>query len=182
MNIQEFVSELKRIGPTKEEYISFGFSEGLAERLAMEYTFLPSERLIESYDLLSDDIVRLIRNFDGTGVQIGLITFMSNVEVSDGFVYFGNVEMDVLSISKATLEVVVLDHDNLDWIIWPCAASSSHFLNALLVFADFLSYKVKNKVVEYNALEINECALLCSEKAGGEKYLEFYKMLLGYEE
>lgn len=183
MKAHEFVLELLRVSPSKEDYLAFGFSEGLATELSKEYNFTPSiNEAIILGGTPKDEMISLLNSYNVDAVQIGLVSFLSRPEESKEFIYLGRVELDVLALNKTNFEIVVLDHDDLTWIIWPCAASSERFLDALLTFASFLSYKVKNKIAKDRDEVAHECALLCSEKAGGSKYFDFYKMLLGLDE
>lgn len=176
MNVQNFVLELAKVSPSKEHYCNFGFSENMATKLSKSYEFKQPQRSIyESEFLSNDELISLVNEYDSTTVEIGLISFLSKAQDSEAFTYVGRVEIDMLAVRKASYEVVVLDHDDLNWTIWLCAANSNNFLDSLFVFASFLSYKIKNKITADVNQESYECALLCSEKAGGHSILIFIK-------
>src|SRR5690606_33524721 len=98
------------------------------------------------------------------------------------FFFLGEAEGDILAVSKITGEIVVLDQMNLQWLIWPCAANGAAFLEAVLLAIGFFSKRISGEISIDDTKSIKHYVSLCSEAAGGEKYADFFKALLGDEE
>jgi hypothetical protein len=66
-------------------------------------------------------------------------------------------------------------------LLWRAAKSGANLLEALLIAARFLA-KTGVEALDFNDPTIAQpFALECATAAGGDKYLDFYKMLLGAE-
>lgn len=102
-----------------------------------------------------------------------------DVPVSHGnFLHFAKVESDLMLLSLKG-EVLVVDWQQFDHVIWQCAINSEQFFEALIIISQFLTLNVLSDDI-YNdetlALSVAETAAIV---AGGEIYLSFYQMLLG---
>ncbi|HZH63780.1 MAG TPA: hypothetical protein VEY10_02740 [Flavisolibacter sp.] len=182
MEAENFVTELKKLSPPKSAYLNLGYPPSLAaEKLkAYECMSLNTKELSHQY-FGNNVLLELLCNYNCSKIEIGVVSFVEKlVEVEDYYI-IGNVEADILALNKLTLEVEVLDHENLDWTIWSCAANSEYFLNAILKCAEYFNKTICSNELSENSAFTYEYVLQCSDKAGGDKYIEFYKMLLGYD-
>jgi hypothetical protein len=82
-------------------------------------------------------------------------------------------------VLTATGEVVVVDESQLAHVIWPAAVDGGHLLEALLIAADFLKRRAMDEVDYEDFAAAGAAAERCADAAGGERYLDFYRMLLG---
>lgn len=176
MNYTTFANILTSISPSQEDYLKLGVSKEYALKASNNFIAIPktNDQAITTQNV---GLVDFIENFDCDKMQIGLISFLSKVNENSEYYIVGNVEADILAVSKVTLEVVVLDHDDESWVIWPCAQNSDFFFDAVFEFAKSISNQVKDRSSirhEMNAYLIS----ICTEKAGGGKYEAFYEMLI----
>jgi hypothetical protein len=88
------------------------------------------------------------------------------------------VELDLLLLTEAG-EVVVVDGECPDHVMWRCAADGGRFLQALSLANRFLT----SRVVDHDLLEDDPYALGVGRSvgtaAGGSEYEAFYQMLFG---
>lgn len=123
-------------------------------------------------------LVELVENYDCSNVEIGMIKFDERVEVKGRFIFTGRFEVDDLAIDLTTGSVVMLEC-GLEHILYNCAQNDSSFLEAILNIAVFL----ERRTVEEGLYENEELNIQMAEEfgdiAGGEKYYDFYKMMLG---
>ncbi len=176
MDALEFVSELKKI-PNKErisQLKKIGLDEGFIEEYIGCYTFKQIGN-----KKIDNPIGNLANNYDGTSVAIGMITFDINWVEDDSYFFFGKFEVDLLAINKKTGEIKLLDHENLEYVMQDCALNGSNFLCAILKAATFLEKLPYDENLANDQKQICEMAIACSNIAGGDKYLGFYKTLLG---
>ena len=110
-----------------------------------------------------------------------MISFGSEVNESEDYYYVGKFEVDFLCVSKFSKEVVVLAFDDPLTEAYKCAQNSSVFLEAIIVAGKFLEKCCLDEALSSNQSTICSIAENCSEIAGGKKYLNFYKVLLGCE-
>lgn len=92
---------------------------------------------------------------------------------------FGEVEADLLAVSKITLEVKVLDYIVPTHVISDCAANGERFLDSLALCAEYFFKTYNDSALAENISYAHEFAIQSAEKAGGEKYVDFYQLLLG---
>lgn len=177
---EQFAKELKKLTPAKEDFINLGYSFELANNRLKEYECIFKGEDFKRYT--NDELLDLLTFYDCSGLQIGIISFAKEIKENADYYLIGEAEADILALSKVTLEVIVLDHENTDWPIWTCAANGEHFLDAILHTASFFSSRIKNPKLVSNISYTYSNVLQCTDKAGGEKYLDFYKVLLGYDE
>lgn len=180
MNKERFVSELRELKPSAESFASLGYSPDLIRKRLSGYECKKRPKQIFNIQV-SCELVDLINSYDCTNVEVGVLSFGSKISETPDFVMVGNVEADILAIRKITMEIVVLDHVNFDWIIWACASNGKNFLDALIICVEFFSKRINNPQLATNHGYTYETVLICAEKAGGDKYLDFFKLLLGYD-
>lgn len=178
MDGKNFVNKLKALAPSKERLKKFNVSDEFIDKLISRYccTIKTSKSVISTNDAL----LLLLHDYDCSKVEIGIVSFLQEVVEGANYYQIGDAEQDILVINKISLEVEVLDHDSLHHVIWKCASNSSFFLEALLLCADRLTSRLENMSQEEDGSVALQYVEICASKAGGEKYIDFYKMLLGY--
>lgn len=177
MNIDNFVLKLRKLKPSRESFERLGYPPDLIEKRTMAYECLQLRSKKKSN--VSNEILDLLYSYDCSNIEIGIVSFTNNVQEEENFFIIGSAESDLLTLSKITLEVNVVDCQDLDWIIWPCASNGEFFLNAILLAAEFFSMRVDNPSLSDNHKFTHKYVLQCVDAAGGDKYEEFYKTLLG---
>ena len=174
MKAKEFVLEIKAIAPSVIDYISRGYSEKLASRVAQ--SFLINEKKQETK--FEDELLRLIDCLDVNNLEIGIVKFHKNIQVKFDYYIVGEVEADWLIIDKITGLVRVIELYS-EKSLWSCATNGSKFLDAILEVKKFIAK------TSLDSSWTDEQKILCSfseecgNMAGGEKFIEFYKMLIG---
>jgi len=179
MSIENFVNELKLLAPSKDEFQKYNVPESYIKEHIERYLFFPRVNAQTNINT-NDPILSLLQDYDSSKIGIGNLSFATKAIEYTDYYQIGKVEIDVLALNKITLEIEVRDHDSLSHIIWPCAANSNSFLDALLICARHLRAIFKNPSLDDDSIYVFEVVKSCAEKAGGEKYIDFYKMLLGY--
>ncbi len=177
MTHKEFAESLKKVPFDQEVYKQHGWSDNFIEDTFKRHTFLPKEQdntIAES----DDPIQNLIRSFNVSNVEIGMVQFNDKIVNGKDYIIFGRVETDDLVISRITKEILLLE-SGMEHILYHCASNSTTFLNALLQIAPFLQQRGIDDALFENADAQIQFASECGETAGGEKYNDFYKMLLG---
>jgi hypothetical protein len=115
-----------------------------------------------------DELSSLINNYDLASVEIGMFQFLSQYEVTPEYMLFGKIEMDFLARDRNSKEIVMLDHDELEYVMLRCAKDSDTFLDFLSIYCKYImsqlcedfSYSVPEKNFLYNV-------------CGGEEYKKF---------
>lgn len=177
MNVEEFSSVLRDSMPTAAALSSLGIDqEGISE---LQSRFRLDERVaLTLIPVLGDPVLdALFRRFDPTSVVIGPIQFLSRPESVPGGWRIGQVESDPLIVKSETREVLVEDLARAGHILWRCARSPEHLLDALALVIPVLAHGMKtpqNKV-SMKANEVDRC----TSAAGGGEFHSFYEMLVG---
>lgn len=82
-----------------------------------------------------DELSSLINNYEMDGVEIGLIRFLGQYDIKENHMVFAHLEMDLLASDRQTREIVLLDHDNENYVMMKCCKNSTDFLQLLSVYA-----------------------------------------------
>jgi len=173
----EFSNKLKEIALSRDEYLSLGYSEKFTQEMIDSFSVrYRNGKSTPEYD---DPIKNLVTTFDCTTVEIGMICFNGGLEERGSYTVFGRFEGDDLAISEITKEVIMLETE-IQHVLYHCASNSSNFLEALLIMAAFLQKRATSDELyedeQANLLVAENCAKI----AGGEKYFDFYRMMLGF--
>lgn len=174
MKASEFVEALKGINVRTDLLKKQGVSDQFIEDRKRSYLVAyKGGRSVSQYPL-----VELVENYDCSNLEIGMITFDERIEEKGRFIFFGRYEVDDLAVDLITGRVVMLEC-GLDHILYDCAQNDSSFLEAILNIAVFL----EKRSVEEGLFKDEELNIQMAEEfgniAGGEKYYDFYKMMLG---
>lgn len=176
MNENEFVDRLRKIPLHHEQYRVRGLNDDFILRTIKRYN--PPPREIEARIYTDDPLIRLINSYDLSDTEIGMVCFDEEVTEIGDYFFIGRFEVEPLCISKATKEVVMLS-DETGMESLRCARSSDAFLDSLIVAGIFL----EKRIIDAKLIENEEiaCSMAehCAERAGGARYLDFYKILLG---
>jgi hypothetical protein len=172
----EFVSELRSIPLDKAVYMAAGIGLQGAEKRINSYQVSRSNAG-KAYDE-SNSLIHLVQMYDLSRLEIGMISFSSSIEHQGDLIIIGKFEADFLCISQITKEIVIASFEDYS-TIYRCSPNSDLFLEALIAAGRFLERcSVDNELYNNQVLICNQ-AELCAEIAGGNKYLNFYKTLLG---
>jgi hypothetical protein len=178
MDKDMFVNELIKLAPSIAELKKHELPDDFINHFIESYKCYQKDSSKNIYT--NDELLLLLQSYDCSKIEIGIVSFLNEIVETEDYFEIGNVEQDILSINKITLEVEVLDHEAADHVIWSCASNSRNFLQALLSAADFFSSKLKVYPIEPENTVILKRVQKCTYEAGGDKYIDFYKMLLGY--
>lgn len=179
MEISRFVDKLKSSAPSKEEFSRKGLPADFIDSFIRGYICLIRPN-VKIEILSTDTLLMLLQQYDCSKVEIGLVSFGAEIVEEDDYYQIGMVEQDILSLNKILFSIEVLDYMEPSHVIWRCASNSNNFLEAMLVCAEFFTSRVlDSSLIGDEAYTLNKVNL-CVEKAGGEEYIDFYKMLLGY--
>lgn len=175
MRYIEFVRELKKKLPT------------ISKLKELKYTDEEIDEIQDSYDLQTKDVTiniypemgefgELISKFEISNLQVGMIEFFDKpLKKNDNFI-IGKVEVDELVYSINSNLFYVTDGEKE---LWKVASCPENFLNALLNMKEYFS-KVMIDETLYDNYEITDAyAKKSAELAGGDQFINFYRMLLG---
>ncbi|WPQ60129.1 hypothetical protein SIO70_17440 [Chitinophaga sancti] len=175
MTAESFVITFKMQVPDRESFNGMGLPEDYIEQELSMYDIKQRNNLL----LYSDSLLNLVNDYDLSKIQIGMITFKSELIEDDEYYYIGNIEVDLIVKSKLTGIIQVLEFDNPSHILCDCAVNGDQLLDALLICD---SYITKGRFDdEFRENDEIRTAMIeeCADKAGGSSYIEFYQMLLG---
>ncbi|NII26637.1 hypothetical protein HB364_16225 [Pseudoflavitalea sp. X16] len=179
MKKDEFVIELKKYNLSRGDLEKLHISEELIDKEIRNHVcVLRKQPLINLF--VNSEVVSLLNYYDCTNVVIGVLTFSGEIDETDDYYLIGQVEADLLAINKITLEVQVLDYLDLNHVIFNCAVNGESFLDAILICAEYFSHVLKSDDLTVDKLFTFNYVQQSAEKAGGDKYIEFYKLLLVY--
>ncbi len=180
MGIEDFVKALAEAAPSTLELEKCGFSKEQARDFANTFLCVRRERPL-TVEGGSDELLGLLRSWDISKVEIGMIRFPEVPTERSGNMCVGSVEADLLVIMSDTGEIAVHELGSKEHLLWFVAANGSKLLDALPVAARFLAQRTIGSIDFDDFKAARSVATECGAAAGGEKYLDFYKMLLGAE-
>jgi hypothetical protein len=173
----EFVKSLAGVAPSIIALQAVGLSK--ADAVNFRSAFLCLERRTSLTIAEPNDLLTLMKGWDVGKIEVGMIRlFGSPVALARG-TQVGVVETDPLIISNTTTEMLVEEEWTNGHILWYVAQSPGKFLDAIVTAAKFLGDRSIG-VVDFNDMQATrDVALECMRRAGGDKYSDFYSMLLG---
>ncbi|MDO7852095.1 hypothetical protein [Hymenobacter convexus] len=178
MTCHEFAHQIATTAPGYSDLLALGLKDASAARMIAEYQVHPRAAELQVQFPINDEINYLINTYDVSNLKIGMVEFM-DVPVNHGnFLHFAIVELDLMLLS-ITGEVLVVDWQQFDHIMWRCAVDGEHFFEAMVIISQFLTLTMLDDA-NYNneklALSVADSA---AKAAGSAAYLSFYQMLLG---
>jgi len=180
MEAREFVNLLKSI-PSNEAINSYR-SRGLDDDFIKEYLNSFNFQELDKSKNYGDPILDLVNNYDGSTVAIGMITFDIELEEDNDYYIFGRFEADFLAINKNLKIVEMLEYGTNDYVIYQCARNSSSFLNAIIEAAGYMGKCASDSNLRKDKNILSLVVERCGDLAGGDDYIDFYKMMLGFDE
>lgn len=115
-----------------------------------------------------DELSSLINNYEMDGVEIGMISFLGEYKVTDRYLLFAKLELDLIGVDRNSREIVLLDHDNIEYVMIKCAKNSMAFLELLSIYSKYIVSRVLGNI-DYLLPEKE----IMYEIAGGESYMKF---------
>jgi hypothetical protein len=177
MTPNEFVNSLQKLAPSREDFNKYNLPEDYVEKVINSYLCLEKHDIKLSLINENDPLLQLLSTYDCSFVQIGLISLKETVPFAM-YYEIGNVELDLLVLNKTTNEIEVRDHDSPKTVIYFCASSSKHFLETILMYAKYISLKVKDPSISEDDGFKLEIINSLTDLSGGRKFRDFYSMLL----
>jgi len=178
MNQNEFVKELLTISFEDSAYMNAGLDKKFIKSNRNRYIAIKRKIPGKFNTDFNDPIISLMQEYDVKNIEIGMINFGKEPVISSDFIVFGTFELDRLAISIITKEIVMLP-ESLDEIGMYCAMNGQKFLESAIFIGKFLEKRGIDDSLfddeDANSLIAEQCA----ELAGGSKYLNFYRMMLG---
>jgi hypothetical protein len=175
-----FVKELAKLAPSASDLEKSGFSKDQARRLVESFLCVKREHRLPVVSG-SDQLLELLREWDLSKIEIGMVRFPESPTEQLGKLCVGCVEADPLVILPGTGEIVVHEFGTKEHLLWPVAQSGAKLLDAMLIAARFLEQRGSARIDFDDYKAARSVALECASAAGGDKYFDFYSMLLGAE-
>jgi len=180
MELEIFVRELADAAPKESDLRKCGLSSDQASDFIRSYFCIKRDRPLPVGGG-TDQVLELLRKWDLSKVEIGMVRFPDPPVEQAGKIYIGYVEADPLVMLLDSGEIVVHEYGTKEHLLWPVAKNGSKLLEALLIAARFLE-KTGIGTIDFNDSKVAQpFALACASAAGGDRYLDFYRMLLGAE-
>lgn len=179
MKANEFVIKLAEVSPSIQDYLNCDLPAAEAQRFYESYQCHKRETT-QSLSK-TNELISLIDQWDTSNVEVGMVRLADAIiEYAQGL-QVGVVEADPLVVCHNN-ELLVYELNSCDHILWHVAKSGGDFLSALVVAAEFLGQRAIGKIDYLDFNTAKKIAKQCSDLAGGDKYLDFYNMLLCAEE
>ena len=86
----------------------------------------------------NDELSFLINNFEMEGIEIGMICFLGEYKMTNDHYIFGNIDMDYIGFDIKNREIVLLDHDQIDFVMMKAAKNSISFLQLLKSYSEYV--------------------------------------------
>jgi hypothetical protein len=174
MRAATFVKELAKAAPSEDDLRAAGFSQVETEAFIASYKCIPRETN-PSDNNGQDEVLILLRHWDTSRVEVGIVTFLNQPYEENGKTYIGYVEQDNLVV-LSNGEVVVEELGNSDHILWRVAVNGAHLLEALAVAARFSKDCMVTGDDAIDVSKVQVMAKRCSDAAGGPRYEKFFTM------
>jgi len=160
MKAKQYVEYLNNLIPEDTHGINKGFLDRMKIKPKKHQT------------AYNDELSFLINNFEMEGVEIGMISFLGGYKMTKDHYLFGNIDLDYIGFDIKTREIVLLDHDQIDFVMMKCAKNSICFLQLLKFYSEYLiDGLLKKEVIERDLNSIYN-------EAGGINYKNFVDFLV----
>ena len=177
MNAETFIKLLKENAPTIASLRAQGLSEKEAADFILNYEAREKSKSANSN---LDELLRLQILYYLDTIEVGMISFAETFYEDENYIYVGNFEADHLVINKSTKMIQVLEYGTDRHLLWDCAINSANFLSAISKGVLFNVEWLSNKDDLSDQEAFYKKALICSNLAGGNQFLDFYLVFLGY--
>lgn len=134
--------------------------------------------MLSKYAEINDD-EDLLEKLNKLGEEIGMLEFNWKEEilpVSIRFRKIGNFELDIIAIDQTSNHVVMLDHDEPDFVMGYCASDIRSFIKAVnhfYVHVNSIDYDWNEEAKMMQVIETSTFT------AGNQEYKWFYQMMFG---
>jgi len=177
MKATEFVERIQRLKPSENDFKNADISMSFVERCINEFEIIPIRE-----EHFGNEIMSLILNYNVEKLNINDITFDSDYQEDDEYIFFGwDALPNRIAIYKSSGKIVSYypEGDRIDFL---CAENAEKFLDALYEIMKFWKEKIINSYPEEIRDEKSiSVAYIAALKAGGEEYEDYYKSVLWIE-
>ncbi|WP_199118230.1 hypothetical protein [Pedobacter sp. ASV28] len=174
MDAERFVKELKVISPDRGMFSNMDLGNDYIDSVIAGF----NPEKIHSDSTFSDPLLKLVTQYNANVIHVGMIEFSDEVRETDRYYIIGEFEVDWLTIDKLSGCVKIVEKHNYHEM-WECAIDSSRFLEAMIEACKFLLKSSTDDNLYENKQAHDAVAEVCSSLAGGERFLDFYKMFFG---
>ena len=178
MNHHEFASQIAQTAPSHPDLVALGIEDASASKMIAQYYVRPRASQLEIAFLTHDVVVDFIKTYDVADLEIGMVDFLPNPLHHGDYLHFAKVELDPMFLS-ITGEVLVVDWQQPDHVMWHCAVDGAHLFDAMVITSQFLTLTMLNDDIYNDEALALSVAASAAIAAGGEKYVSFYQMMLG---
>ena len=180
MDVGTFVKQLAEAAPSSSDLERCGFTGEQADEFIRSFRCVKRDRPLPK-PAGQDSLLELLREWDLSKVEIGMVRFPDPPAERSEKICVGCVEADPLVILSDDGEIVVHELGTKDHLLWRVSRNGSTLLNALAIAASFLGKRAVGTIDFGDYESARSAASQCASAAGGDKYLDFYRMLIGAE-
>lgn len=115
-------------------------------------------------------------------IQVGMVEFTLKKEllpVPNEFEKIGNFELDILAIEKNSGIIVMLDHDQPDFIMGKVAVDLKSMVSALIPIEGFFEMASENEELYDDENAVKKVTFESVNLSGGKEFEWFYDMIFG---
>lgn len=179
MDASQFAEHVIRVTPSVEQIMSTGLSRDDAIKVANRAQYKRRSRPLDLEE--SNQVLALLKHWDLSKLEIGMISFLDQPHFEDGSVHIGEVEADPLLVALDTGAICVEELGTGGHLLWRVAGDDEKFLDALAAAYQFFKDRLLDTIDWSDTKIARRFAEKCASLAGGDEYLTFYLMLLGGE-
>jgi len=179
MEAGEFVSRLAEVAPEKSKLLLSGRSEEGANAVVRRFA-CPLRHVPLDMETHEDQVLELIKGWDVSAVQIGMLCFLSEPVSSDEHMEIGAVEAEKLVFRFQTRDYVLLEHEVPGRVFSRVSCDGGSLLDALICIA---AYYAKTGVDEIDIDDESiglEVKAECLRHLGSDEFGGFCTTLLGH--
>src|ERR1700722_8371988 len=165
MELGAFVKALAEAAPSAPELEKRGFSKEQARDFAKSFLCVKRERPLPVIGS-SDQLLELLRGWDLSKVEIGMIRFPEPPTDRSGKMCVGCVEADPLVILPNTGEIAVHELGTKEHLLWLVAKNGSKLLDAMIIAARFLEKRGDSTIDFDDFKAARSVAIECATAAG----------------
>ena len=131
---------------------------------------------------LSNPTEKLITELIEKEVEVGMVEFTLKKDylpIPKEFDKIGNFELDILAIEKYSGTIVMLDHDQPDFIMGKVATDLKSMVKALIPIERFFEQASENDELHDDEKAMRYVTSESADLSGGKKFQWFYNMVFG---
>lgn len=178
MTYHDFASQLASTAPSRTALVATGLDDASAEEQINQYHIYPRANQLEIEFPACDEVIDLISNYDISNLEIGMVDFLPLPVNYGDYLHFAKVELDLMLLS-INGEVLVVDWQQFDHVMWRCAVNGKQFLEAMIIISQFQTLTMLDDDIYNDETLTLSVAASAANAAGSTDYLSFYQMLLG---